>query len=96
MRDAESTTRERIHDRLRTAAATPSTLAEEFDVTAAVATDHVRHVARSLEHADERLLVAPPECVDCGFSDFDDLLNRPSRCPDCGSESVHEPRVRVD
>jgi len=96
MRDAESTTRERIHERLRTDAATPSTLAEEFGVTAGVATDHVRHLARSLEHADEELLVAPPECPDCGFSDFDDLVNRPSRCPDCKSESVREPRFRVD
>jgi len=96
MRDAESTTRERIHERLRTDAATPSTLAEEFDVTASVATDHVRHVARSLENADEELLVAPPECRDCGFDDFDDLVNRPSRCPECKSESVAEPAFRVE
>ncbi len=96
MREADSTTRERIHDHLRAEPASLGALADEFDVTAAVAADHVEHLSRSLEHADEQLLVAPPECEDCGFDDFDDLVNRPSRCPDCRSESVREPVFRVE
>jgi hypothetical protein len=96
MREAESTTRERIADRLRAGAASAGAIADEFDVTAADALDHVRHVARSLEPTDERLLVAPPECRECGFSGFDDPVNRPSRCPECKAESVREPRFRIE
>lgn len=74
---------------------TAGTLAREFDVTASDALGHVRHVARSLEATDEQLLVAPPECEDCGFTDFDDLVNRPTRCPDCKSEAVVEPAFKI-
>ncbi|WP_433624861.1 transcriptional regulator [Halomicrococcus sp. NG-SE-24] len=93
MRDAE-TTRERIADFLRDEAASPSALAAEFDITAGAALRHVRHVARSVD-GDEQLLVAPPECHDCGFDAFDDPANRPSRCPECNSEAVDEPEFKV-
>lgn len=96
MREAESTTRERIADHLRSDTASVGALAREFDVTASAAVSHVRHVARSIEHTDEQLLVAPPECRDCGFSAFDDPVNRPSRCPECKSESVQEPAFRIE
>ncbi|WP_135851875.1 transcriptional regulator [Halorussus salinus] len=96
MREADETTRERIAAHLRETAASPSALAVEFDVTANAAIDHVRHVAQSLSASDdEQLLVAPPECRECGFSDFDDPANRPSRCPDCKSEAVKEPAFRI-
>jgi len=95
MREADATTRERITAHLRETAASPSSLAAEFDVTANAAVEHVRHVARSLSDRDEQLLVAPPECRDCGFDRFDDRANRPSRCPECKSESVAEPEFRI-
>ncbi|WP_435179943.1 transcriptional regulator [Halorussus sp. AFM4] len=95
MREADQTTRERIAAHLRETTASPSALATEFDVTAGTAIDHVRHVAQSLSGDDEQLLVAPPECRDCGFSDFDDPANRPSRCPECKSESVEDPEFRI-
>jgi hypothetical protein len=96
MEGAERTTRERIADRLREEALTAGALAAEFGITTAEALSHVRHVARSLEGGDGQLLVAPPECRDCGFTDFDDLLNRPSRCPECRSESIEEPAFRIE
>ncbi|NEU57625.1 transcriptional regulator [Halorussus sp. MSC15.2] len=96
MREADATTRERITDHLRETPASPSALATEFDVTASAAIDHVRHIAQSLSASDDQLLVAPPECDDCGFSEFDDPANRPSRCPDCKSESVDEPVFRIE
>ena len=95
MRQANRTTRQRMADRLREEALTAGALAREFEVTAADALDHVEHVARSLDGTDERLEAAPPECADCGFTDFDDLVNRPSRCPNCKSEDVTEPVFRV-
>jgi predicted Zn-ribbon and HTH transcriptional regulator len=98
MREAEATTRQRMADRLREDPATPSSLATEFDVTAGAALSHVEHISRSVEGRDddEELLVAPPECVECGFSDFDDLLNRPSRCPACKHEGIEEPAFVIE
>lgn len=95
MRKADATTRERIADRLREEPATPRVLADEFAVTNSNAVEHVRHLARSLDHSDEELLVAPPECQDCGFDRFDDRANLPSRCPECKSESVSQPAFRI-
>lgn len=96
MREASRTTRERITDRLREGALPASALAREFEITTSEALSHVEHIARSIEGTDEQLLVAPPECRDCGFDGFDDLINRPSRCPECKSESVEEPAFRVE
>ena len=96
MREASRTTRERITDRLREGALPASALAREFEITTSEALSHVEHIARSVEGTDEQLLVAPPECRDCGFDAFDDLINRPSRCPECKSESVEEPAFRVE
>ncbi|WP_265110313.1 transcriptional regulator [Halosolutus halophilus] len=96
MREADETTRQRLADALRAEAATPSELAARLDLTPAAVLGHVEHVARSVEGTDERFLVAPPACRECGFDDFDDLLNRPSRCPDCKSESVDEPTFTIE
>lgn len=91
----DRTTRQRIADVLRERPAKASGLAREFDLTAGDALTHIEHIASSLDETDEELLVAPPECAECGFNGFDDLVNRPSRCPDCKSESVEEPAFRV-
>jgi predicted Zn-ribbon and HTH transcriptional regulator len=96
MREARRTTRERMADRLREEALPPGGLAREFDVRAEDVLDHVEHIAESLDGTEERLLVAPPECRACGFDGFDDLANRPSRCPDCKSEDVTEPVFRIE
>jgi hypothetical protein len=40
--------------------------------------------------------VAPPECAHCGFADFDDPVNHPSRCPDCRSENLTEAVFKID
>lgn len=95
MREADETTRQRLRALLRERAMTPSELADALEVTPSSALRHVRHVARSLEHEDATLLVSPPACRACGFDGFDDLVNRPSRCPDCKSEDVAEPRFTV-
>ena len=90
------TTREQITDVLREKASTPSELAAEFEITSATAIEHVEHVARSIEGTGEQLLVAPPTCRECGFDGFEDLLNRPSRCPECKSEAIEEPAFVIE
>ncbi|GAB3680891.1 transcriptional regulator [Salinarchaeum chitinilyticum] len=96
MTDAEQTTRERIAERLREGPASASDLAEGFTIPTDVAIDHVRHVAATLDGTDEQVVVAPPECRDCGFDGFDDPANRPSRCPECKSESLDEPTFAIE
>lgn len=96
MREASTTTRQRIADRLREEPLPAGALAREFEIRADVALDHVEHVARSLDATDETLLVAPPTCEECGFDGFDDLVNRPARCPECKSEAVVEPTFTVE
>ncbi len=92
---AEETTRQRIADHLRRGPAAAGSLANEFGIRSTTALSHVEHIAQSLDPTDEELLVAPPECRDCGFTDFDDLINRPSRCPECKSEGVEEPQFVI-
>ncbi|MEY7851467.1 transcriptional regulator [Natrarchaeobius sp. A-rgal3] len=96
MREADETTRQRLADALRREAATPSELAATFDLVPHAVVNHVEHVARSVDGGDEQLLVAPPTCRDCGFDDFDQLLNLPSRCPSCKSESIAEPTFTIE
>ena len=90
----ERTTRQRIADALRDAPATATDLAADLAVPTPQVYDHLRHVARSTD--DEELLVAPPQCRDCGFDGFDDPLNAPSRCPECKSENVAEPTFTIE
>ncbi|PSQ13201.1 transcriptional regulator [Halobacteriales archaeon QS_7_68_65] len=94
--DEDATTRQRIAEYLRDETAPPGMLAEEFAITTEATLQHVEHIAQSLEPEDEQLLVAPPECRDCGFSAFDDHANRPSRCPECRSEAIEEPLFRIE
>ncbi|KTG09927.1 transcriptional regulator [Haloprofundus marisrubri] len=95
MNDTE-TTRQRIADALRAEPMTASGLSSEVDAPRSVVYDHLRHVAQSLDGSDERFLVAPPECRNCGFSNFDDPVNYPSRCPDCRSESIEEAVFKIE
>ncbi|MES3517447.1 MAG: transcriptional regulator [Natronomonas sp.] len=95
MEGADRTTRQRIAAFLRQNPAQAGTIANEFGTTTSAALSHIEHLSHSLEEGDEQLLVAPPTCRDCGFDAFDDLINRPSRCPDCKSESIEEPTFRI-
>ncbi len=95
MEGAKRTTRQRIAEFLRKEPAEAGRLAIEFGVTSETALTHVEHIAESLDGTDEQLLVSPPECRECGFTEFDDLLNRPSRCPECKSENVAEPAFTI-
>jgi hypothetical protein len=92
----DATTRQRIADALRDEAATASDLSRTVGVPRSSVYGHLRHVARSLDDADDQFLVAPPECTQCGFSDFDDPVNYPSRCPQCRSEGIEEAVFKIE
>lgn len=92
MTSERETTRERITRLLRADALTPQEVAAQFEsrLTEREVLDHISHVRRSLDE-DERVLVAPPECRDCGFDRFDDPAGGPSRCPECHAENLTDP-----
>ena len=94
----ERTTRQQITQYLRDGRGlSPSELAERFDdptIHEGAIVAHVEHVRRSVGD-EERLLVAPPECRDCGFDGFDNPEQNPSRCPDCRSENLSEPLFTI-
>jgi len=92
----DQTTRERIADTLRERPDTPSGLASAFSLSRGTILTHVQHVARSLDGTDEDLLVRPPECRECGFDDFDEPVNVPSRCPACKHEGIEEPAFVIE
>jgi predicted Zn-ribbon and HTH transcriptional regulator len=71
-------------------------LATTFEIRASEVVNHVEHISKSLSNTDQQLLVAPPTCQDCGFDDFDDLINRPGRCPRCKSEAVSDPTFAIE
>lgn len=59
--------------------------------------DELGEIKRSLGER-EQLYVSPARCRDCGFHDWDSLLNIPSRCPekDCRSEWIEEPEFKIE
>ena len=93
----DSTRRERLTDRLIEEQATASQLAEELDTPVSTVYTDIQHVARSTRYKDDaEFLVAPPECSNCGFSGYDDPINRPSRCPECRSENIEEAVFKIE
>lgn len=91
------TTRQHIERQLRLADATATGLAEQIDdAEPSDVLEHIRHIARSIDNDDEELFVIPPECRDCGFDGYDDLINIPSKCPACRSRNVSEPVFTIE
>jgi hypothetical protein len=58
--------------------------------------DYIHGVKKTLDET-EQVFVAPPECQDCGFDDWDNPGNIQSRCPekDCRSERIAEPEFTI-
>ncbi len=96
MEDSKTTTtREKIIRILRRESSTADAISDETDIPASQVYDHLEHIRKSLRSTDETLLVAPPECRECGFDGFDDPVNYPSRCPDCKTERIDKPVFKI-
>lgn len=90
----ERTTQQRIVELLRKRDAAPSTISEELRKPEKEVYNHLEALQRVFRERDETLMIAPPECRNCGFSDFTESIN-PSRCPECRSERLTEPVFRI-
>lgn len=97
------TRRQRIKRLLRDRpSARPTSISEALDDVGVTLSpeqviDEITELKESLDE-DETLYVAPAECRECGFDEWDDLLNIPSRCPnkDCRSEWIDEPEFTIE
>ncbi len=59
--------------------------------------EHLAHLARSLPHRGERLVVEPAACLACGYRFSDRTrLTRPGACPSCRSTRIDPPVFRVE
>ncbi|MDY6764440.1 MAG: transcriptional regulator [Halobacteria archaeon] len=56
----------------------------------------VEQISEIKKSVDAEILVAPPECKECGFDDWHNLANIPSRCPNCRSERIREPEFKIE
>lgn len=92
----DATLRAAIRGALRDEELTARELSARVGVAERDVATHLGHLAQSLEHSGERLIVTPPCCVKCGFA-FEERArhSKPSRCPHCRSERIRPARFRI-
>jgi predicted Zn-ribbon and HTH transcriptional regulator len=58
--------------------------------------EHLKHIARSVSSQNKQLLVAPANCLACGYV-FEDRrrFTRPGRCPQCKKSHIQSPAFRI-
>ncbi len=90
------TLRDALRRALRAGPATAKDLSFDVGLREKDVAEHLAHLARSLEHRGERLVVEPPSCVACGYT-FQDRsrLTRPGACPKCRSTRIDPPVFRI-
>jgi len=91
------TVRELMADQLRQGPTTARELSVLVGVSEKDVPEHLEHLEKSLKRKGERLVVTPSSCIACGF-EFKDRkrLNRPGKCPECGSTRIDPPQFRVE
>jgi hypothetical protein len=93
---ADETPRRRVLAALREGAATARDLSKAARVSERDVADHLAHLAKSLRAQGERLVMEPPECLDCGFRfPGRERTTRPSHCPRCRGARLTLPAFRV-
>lgn len=100
----EQTTRQAIQEFLEKSinGASPERIVQYFDrvyeedISESEVLNHIDHLRQSQEHKSWQLFVRPPECLECRFDEFHDVVNIPSRCPNCRSERIQEPAFDIE
>jgi predicted Zn-ribbon and HTH transcriptional regulator len=96
--DRTETVRAALREALRSERG-PQTIRELSQTLGAAERDllsHLEHLARSLSHGDERLVIRPARCLGCGF-EFEERtrFKKPGRCPACKSTRIALPRFAI-
>ncbi len=96
-KERAETVREAIRRALLAGTATARDLSVEVGMREKDVAEHLAHVARSLPHRGERLVVEPASCNACGFVFADRArLTRPGACPRCRSTRIDPPAFRIE
>jgi len=91
------TVREQMQRVLRAGPATARDLSRELGIPESAVAGHIEHVARSLKHTHERLVIAPSACLECDFVFAERRrYTRPGHCPKCRSTRTTLPEFRID
>jgi hypothetical protein len=94
---AGATVRQRLADALRAGTATAKDLSRAVGISEREVAGHLEHLARSLRARGARLVIVPPECLDCGFAfTRRERATRPSHCPRCRSRRITLPEFRLE
>jgi predicted Zn-ribbon and HTH transcriptional regulator len=91
------TVRGTLRRALREAPATARDLSALAGIREKDVAEHLGHLARSLPHDGERLVVEPASCIACGYRFTDrGRLTRPGACPSCRSTRIDPPVFRIE
>jgi predicted Zn-ribbon and HTH transcriptional regulator len=92
----ERTLRQRMTELLREQEADALELSQALGVAEKEVYVHLGHIQRSAAATGAELVVAPSECLACGYV-FGDRkrLTRPGRCPRCRHTRVSRPAFRI-
>jgi len=90
-----------VREALRTALlrgpATARELSGEVGLREKEVAEHLAHLARSLPHRGERLVVHPASCIACGYTFRSrERLARLGACPACRSTRIDPPAFSVE
>ena len=95
--EALGTVRQRLAQTLRAGPATAKDLSRAVGISEHEVASHLEHLGRSLRARGEKLVMQPPECLDCGFAFARrERTTRPSHCPRCRSRRITLPEFRVE
>ena len=96
MKGRAGTVRERMREVLRQGPATARDLSRELGIPEGDVAGHLAHLARSLKHTGERLVITPARCLACGFVfTRRTRYTRPGHCPECRSTRTTLPEFSI-
>jgi hypothetical protein len=96
-KERSTTVRADLIEQLRRGPATAKDLSSAVGIPERDVAAHLQHIERSLHHGEERFLVEPAECRDCGFVFRKrDRLTRPGACPTCRGTHIEAPRFLIE
>ncbi len=91
------TVRETLRKALREGPASARDLSAIDGIREKDVAEHLEHLARSLPHDGERLVVEPASCIACGYACARrGRLSRPGACPKCRSTRIDPPVFRIE
>ena len=71
-------------------------IARHLEVPQIDVEDELRHLIKSLKHADYRLTITPAYCRKCDFTFNKDKLHKPGKCPKCHGTWIQGPLFDIE